>query len=241
VDEGLAGSRSRAQALILSGVVLVDDVVVDKAGARVVDAAVIRLRGGGPPRFVSRGGEKLAGALEDLGLDPTGLVCLDVGASTGGFTDCLLQAGARHVVALDVGHGQIHERLRQDPRVTVHERTNARTLAREHLPEPVDWIVADVSFISLRLLLPRFVAVAPDADWILLVKPQFEVGRDRVGKGGVVRDDEDRAAAVEAVVEAAAAHGYVLVGRADSRLTGPKGNREVFVHLRRRRAGSRPG
>lgn len=241
MEEGLAESRSRAQALILSGVVLVDDVPVDKAGARVADAAVIRLRGGGPPRFVSRGGEKLAGALEDLGLDAAGLVCLDVGASTGGFTDCLLQAGARHVVALDVGHGQIHERLRQDPRVTVHERTNARALTREHLPEPVDWIVADVSFISLRLLLPRFVAVAPDAEWILLVKPQFEVGRDRVGKGGVVRDDEDRAAAVEAVVEAAAEHGYALAGRADSRLAGPKGNREVFVHLRRRGAGPRAG
>jgi len=232
VADGLAETRTRAQALILSGVVLVDDVPVDKAGQRVDDDAVIRLRGE-RPRFVSRGGEKLAGALEDLGLDPRGCVCLDVGASTGGFTDCLLQAGARRVVAVDVGHGQIHERLRQDPRVAVHERTNARALSPALLPEPVDWIVADVSFISLRLLLERFAAIAPAAECLLLVKPQFEVGRDRVGKGGVVRDDADREAAVEAVVAAAAEHGYRLVGRAESRLAGPKGNREIFVHLRR--------
>jgi 23S rRNA (cytidine1920-2'-O)/16S rRNA (cytidine1409-2'-O)-methyltransferase len=210
--------------------VLVDDVPVDKAGHRVREDAVVRLRGA-PRRFVSRGGEKLAGALVDLDVDPAGRVCLDVGASTGGFTDCLLQAGARRVVALDVGQGQLHERLRQDARVLVHERTNARALAAEHVPEPVDLVVADVAFISLRLLLPAFAAVAPRAELLLLVKPQFEVGRERVGKGGVVRDDADRAAAVDAVVTAAEALGYRLVGRADSRLAGPKGNREVFVHL----------
>lgn len=207
-----------------------DDVPVDKAGHRVREDAVVRLRGA-PRRFVSRGGEKLAGALVDLDVDPAGRVCLDVGASTGGFTDCLLQAGARRVVALDVGQGQLHERLRQDARVLVHERTNARALAAEHVPEPVDLVVADVAFISLRLLLPAFAAVAPRAELLLLVKPQFEVGRERVGKGGVVRDDADRAAAVDAVVTAAEALGYRLVGRADSRLAGPKGNREVFVHL----------
>jgi 23S rRNA (cytidine1920-2'-O)/16S rRNA (cytidine1409-2'-O)-methyltransferase len=231
VADGLAETRSRAQALILSGAVLVDDEPVDKAGTRVRDEAQIRLRGA-PKRFVSRGGEKLAGALEDLGLSPEGLYCLDVGASTGGFTDCLLQAGARGVLAVDVGHGQLHERLRQDPRVTALERTNARSLRAEQIPEPVGLVVADVSFISLRLLLERFAAVAPGADWLLMVKPQFEVGREKVGKGGVVRDDADRNEAVQRVVEAAAALGYREVARADSRLAGPKGNREVFVHLR---------
>jgi len=232
VAEGLAESRTRAQALILAGAVLVDDVPVDKCGQHVDPAASIRLRGE-RPRFVSRGGEKLAGALEDLDLDPAGLVCLDVGASTGGFTDCLLQAGARHVIAVDVGRGQLHDKLRRDPRVTVHERTNARALAPEHVPEPVDLVVGDVSFISLRLLLPPIAAVAPRADLLLLVKPQFEVGRERVGKGGVVREDSDREDAVESVVAVATGLGYRAVGRADSRLAGPKGNREVFVHLRR--------
>ena len=239
VEEGLAESRNRARALILSGVVLVDDVPVDKVGQRVSPEAAIRLKGGAPPRIVSRGGEKLAGALEDLGVDPAGRVCLDVGASTGGFTDCLLQAGATRVIAVDVGHGQLHSRLRADPRVVTHERVNARELAPEHVGEPVDLVVADVSFISLRLLLPRFVAVAPDAEWLLLVKPQFEVGRERVGKGGVVRDDADRDAAVASVVQAAEEHGYALVARVDSRLAGPRGNREIFVSLRPREGADR--
>ena len=211
---------------------LVDDVPVDKAGHRVSEDAAIRVRGQGS-RFVSRGGEKLAGALEDLGVDASGASCLDVGASTGGFTDCLLAAGARHVVALDVGHGQFHSRLRVDPRVLVHERVNARQLEAAHLGgEEVDLLVADVSFISLRLLIPRFAVVAPRADWLLLVKPQFEVGRERVGKGGVVRDERDRRAAVESVVAEAGRHGHGLAGQVDSRLAGPKGNREIFVHLR---------
>ena len=228
----MAPSRSRAQALILSGRVLVDDVPMDKAGRRVPDEAEIRLKGGGPPRFVSRGGDKLAGALEDFRVDPSGLRCLDVGASTGGFTDCLLQHGAREVIALDVGRGQLHARLRADPRVQVHERVNARSIQAEHAAGPIDLLVADVSFISLRLLVGGFSEVAPGADWVLLVKPQFEVGRERVGRGGVVREDADRQAAVQGVVEACAAVGYVLVGQSESRLTGPKGNREVFVQLR---------
>jgi len=233
VSEGLAESRTRAQALILSGVVLVDDRPVEKAGTRVPDEAVIRLRGG-VKRYVSRGGDKLAGALEDLGLDPAGMFCLDVGASTGGFTDCLLQAGARGVVAVDVGHGQLHSRLVNDPRVVSVERTNARELEARILPEPVQWVVADVSFISLRLLLPRLAEVAPDADLLLMVKPQFEVGREQVGKGGVVRDDGLRAAAVDGVVSCAEGLGYVLAGQAESRVAGPKGNREIFVWLRRK-------
>ena len=210
---------------------MVDDVPVDKAGRRVAEGALIRIKGGPPPRYVSRGGEKLAGALEDLQFDPTNLRCLDVGASTGGFTDCLLQHGAREVIALDVGWGQLHARLRADPRVRVHERVNARELGPEHIDGPVDLIVADVSFISLRLLLDAFVQVAPDSKWILLVKPQFEVGRDRVGRGGVVRDDSLRQSAVEDVVEASASLGYARVAQVDSRLAGPKGNREIFVYL----------
>jgi len=231
VAEGLAESRNRAQALILTGDVLVDDVPVDKAGQRVSDAAGIRLRGG-VQRYVSRGGEKLAGALEDLDLDPSGLACLDVGASTGGFTDCLLQAGARGVVALDVGHGQLHSRLRADPRVTVIERCNARALEASMLPGPVDLAVADVSFISLRLLLDPIKNAAPHAELLLMVKPQFELGREKVGKGGVVREDALREEAVRDVVRAAEELGYRAIGQADSRLAGPKGNREIFVHLR---------
>ncbi len=228
--EGLAGTRSAAQALILSGRVLVDDEPVDKAGARIDPARSVRVKGGLRP-FVSRGGEKLAGALDDLGLDPTGLRCLDVGASTGGFSDCLLQRGAERVVAVDVGHGQLHTRLRSDPRVEVREKVNARHLDPSDFPDPVDLFVVDVSFISLTRVLPAIDACAPAAQGLLLVKPQFEVGRDRVGKGGVVRDDALRVAAVDRVAEAALALSRRELGRAESRLAGPKGNREIFLWL----------
>jgi 23S rRNA (cytidine1920-2'-O)/16S rRNA (cytidine1409-2'-O)-methyltransferase len=230
VADGLAESRTRSQALIRSGCVLVDDVPVDKPGTRVAADARVRVRDGGR-RFVSRGGEKLAGALGDLGLDPRGAVCLDLGASTGGFTDCLLQAGAERVVAVDVGYGQLAARLRGDPRVRVVERTNARHLERRDVPEDVDLVCVDVSFISARLLLPGIAAVAPRASLLVLVKPQFEVGREQVGRGGVVRDDGLRTAAVDAVAGAAGALGYRERGRADSRLPGPRGNREVFLWL----------
>jgi 23S rRNA (cytidine1920-2'-O)/16S rRNA (cytidine1409-2'-O)-methyltransferase len=200
------------------------------------DDAALRVRGE-ERRFVSRGGEKLAGALADLGLDPSGCLCLDIGASTGGFSDCLLQAGARHVVAVDVGYGQLHERLRQDDRVTVLERTHARDLEAAALPAGIGWVTADVSFISLRLLLPAIARVAPAADCLLLVKPQFEVGRGQVGKGGVVRDDAQRAAAADAVAAAAAELGYTEAGRVDSRVSGPKGNREIFLWLHPPAAG----
>jgi 23S rRNA (cytidine1920-2'-O)/16S rRNA (cytidine1409-2'-O)-methyltransferase len=193
--------------------------------------AQVRLRGE-TRRFVSRGGEKLAGALADLAIDPAGRRCLDVGASTGGFTDCLLAAGAHGVVAVDVGYGQLAPRLREDPRVVVLERRNARELAASDLPAPVDLVTVDVSFISLRLLLPVLARIAPRAELLLLVKPQFEVGRGRVGKGGVVRDDALRARAVRDVREAAEALGFEVLGEAESRLAGPKGNREVFLHLR---------
>ena len=194
------------------------------------DDAVLRIKGG-VRRFVSRGGEKLAGALADLGIDPTGLSCLDLGASTGGFTDCLLQSGARCVAAVDVGYGQLAEKLRQDARVFVLEKTNARRLDAAKLPETIDLVVADVSFISLRLLLPRLCEVAPEAVWLLMVKPQFEVGPGKVGKGGVVRDPELRAQAADSVAACAAEFGYMERGRADSQLAGPKGNIEIFLHL----------
>ncbi len=231
VADGLAESRSRAQALIRAGRVLVDDTPRDKPGVRVATGARLRLRGESR-RFVSRGGDKLAGALEDLGIDPAGCVCLDVGASTGGFTDCLLQAGARRVTAVDVGYGQLAFRLRADPRVCVLERTNARGLSSEALPEAVGLVTIDVSFISARLLLPRLRELAPRADLLVLVKPQFEVGRGEVGKGGVVRDDALRASAVAAVRVCAEGLGYRFAGEAESRLAGPKGNREVFLWLR---------
>jgi 23S rRNA (cytidine1920-2'-O)/16S rRNA (cytidine1409-2'-O)-methyltransferase len=230
VREGLAPTRSQAQALILAGRVLVDDAPAGKAGQAVPEAARVRLRGG-ERRFVSRGGEKLAGALADLGIDPAGKVCLDLGASTGGFTDCLLQLGARQVVAVDVGYGQIDVKLRDDARVRLLERTNARRLAPADVPEAVELVTIDVSFISATLLLPRVRDVAPRAGVLVMVKPQFEVGRERVGKGGVVRDDADRAAAVARVRGAAEALGYVARGEAESRLPGPKGNREVFLWL----------
>jgi 23S rRNA (cytidine1920-2'-O)/16S rRNA (cytidine1409-2'-O)-methyltransferase len=240
VAEGLAESRHRAQALIRAGRVLVDDTPRDKPGVRVAAGARVRLRGESR-RYVSRGGEKLAGALEDLGLDPAGRVCLDVGASTGGFTDCLLQAGARQVTAVDVGYGQLAPGLRADPRVRVLERTHARDLARDAVPGTVDLITVDVSFISVRRLLPRLHELAPRAELLVLVKPQFEVGRSAVGKGGVVRDDALRAAAVADVRACAEGLGYVAVGEAESRLAGPKGNREVFLWLRPAAAEERGG
>ena len=209
---------------------LVDDTPVDKPGTRVRVDAAVRVRGK-ERRFVSRGGEKLAGALEDLEIDATGWLCLDVGASTGGFTDCLLQAGARHVVAVDVGYGQLDLSLRSDPRVTVLERTNARALRAEQLPGEVELATVDVSFISATLILPRLLEVAPAAPLLVMVKPQFEVGREQVGKGGVVREDALREAAFERVASGAQELGYCPRGRAESRLAGPKGNREIFLWL----------
>jgi 23S rRNA (cytidine1920-2'-O)/16S rRNA (cytidine1409-2'-O)-methyltransferase len=242
VARGLAETRTKAQALILAGRVLVDDGLVDKPGTRVAEGAVLRVRGG-ERRYVSRGGEKLAGALGDLGISVTSKRCLDVGASTGGFTDCLLQRGAAHVIALDVGYGQLDVRLRGDPRVRVVERVNAREMSAEHVPlePPLDLVVVDVSFISATLVLPRIARVAPAAQILVMVKPQFEVGRERVGKGGVVRDDADRASAVARVREAAEALGYTVRGETESRLPGPAGNREVFLWLapRSEEAGSK--
>ena len=232
VERGLAASRDRAKRLLLAGQVLVDDQPVDKAGTRVLSDAAIRLRGADHP-YVGRGGLKLAGALADLGIDATGRRCLDVGSSTGGFTDCLLQSGADAVVAVDVGTNQLHWRLRQDPRVAVHEQTDVRALTREQVGD-VSLVVIDASFISLRLVLAPVVdLVDPGAEVVALVKPQFEVGKDQVSRGGVVRDDALRAQAVDGVSEIARELGFVEIGRAESRVAGARsGNREVFLHLR---------
>ena len=231
VRDGLAATRTRAQALIRTGRVLVDDVPVEKPGTRVREGAAVRVRGE-ERAYVSRGGEKLAGALADLGIDPRGLACLDLGASTGGFTDCQLRAGADRVVAVDVGYGQLDAGLRSDPRVLVLERTNVRHMEASAVPGPIDLVTIDVSFISLTLLLPRLPELAPGADVLAMVKPQFEVGRNQVEKGGVVRDEALRAAAADRVRGCAESLGYRLEGRVDSRIPGPKGNREIFLWLR---------
>jgi 23S rRNA (cytidine1920-2'-O)/16S rRNA (cytidine1409-2'-O)-methyltransferase len=231
VERGLVPNRELARRLVMAGEVLVGDRPVTKPGAEVADDAALRLRTPASP-YASRGGEKLAGALDAFGLDVTGLLALDVGASTGGFTDCLLRRGARGVVAVDVGYGQLAWRLRQDPRVTVIDRTNARHLGPPQLPAPADLATVDVSFISLAKVLPAVAAcVRGGAAIVALVKPQFEVGRGGVGKGGVVRDDAARAGAVAAARTAAEALGLVARGEAESVLAGPKGNREVFLWL----------
>jgi 23S rRNA (cytidine1920-2'-O)/16S rRNA (cytidine1409-2'-O)-methyltransferase len=231
VDRGLAPSRERARRLIMAGDVLVDERPVTKPGHPVDPGAALRLRAAAAP-YVSRGGEKLAGALAAFALDVRGRSALDVGASTGGFTDCLLRHGAARVVALDVGYGQLAWSLRQDERVVVRERLNARRLVAENLPFVPTLATIDVSFISLAHVLPAVARVlAPGADVVALVKPQFEVGRGQVGSGGVVRDPALRAGAVEAVRAVATAHGFAVRGQSDSVLPGPKGNRETFLWL----------
>ncbi|TMB19707.1 MAG: TlyA family RNA methyltransferase [Deltaproteobacteria bacterium] len=233
VERGLAASRERARRLVMTGDVLVGDRPITKPGAEVPADAEVRLRTADSP-YVSRGGEKLAGALDAFGLEVRDLVAFDVGASTGGFTDCLLQRGARRVIALDVGYGQLAWKLRHDPRVVVIERTNARHLTPAMLPEAPDLAVVDVSFISLATVLPAVAGVlAPRGTIVALVKPQFEVGRGRVGKGGVVRDPAQRAEAVAGVRTAAEQLGLAVRGEAESVLSGPKGNREVFIWLAR--------
>jgi 23S rRNA (cytidine1920-2'-O)/16S rRNA (cytidine1409-2'-O)-methyltransferase len=237
VERGLAESRERAQALLLAGRVFVKGQRVDKAGALVAeDDASIEVRGDACP-YVSRGGLKLAGVLAPLAIDPSGSVCADIGASTGGFTDVLLQHGATRVYAIDVGRGQLHQKLRTDPRVVVHEGINARFPLAEIVPEPVALVVMDVSFISLTRILGAVEKIlAPTAPLALgapcivaMVKPQFELSPKEVGRGGVVRDDGLRAKAVDSVVSFAATLGLRDAGRCDSPVAGPAGNREVFV------------
>ncbi len=224
VERGLAESRAQAQALVLAGLVP----GYDKPGQQVAEDAELAVEQ--PPPYVSRGGEKLAHGLDALGVDPAGLDCVDVGVSTGGFTDVLLQRGAKRVIAIDVGYGQLHPRIRADERVSVFERTNARTLAE--LPFAPQLAVCDVSFISVRLALPPVLRLcAPGWQAVVLVKPQFEAGRADVGKGGVVRDDDVRRRVTMEVAEAALSWGASTRGVVDSGLPGPKGNRELFLHL----------
>jgi 23S rRNA (cytidine1920-2'-O)/16S rRNA (cytidine1409-2'-O)-methyltransferase len=238
VRRGLARSREHASELIAAGRVKVAGGVASKPSTAVTtDAALVVAEDLERPDFVSRGGHKLAGALgafSPLGLEVSGRRCLDAGASTGGFTDVLLRAGAREVVAVDVGYGQLAWSLRQDPRVTVHDRTNIRDLTPDAIGGRVDLVVGDLSFISLTLVLDSLLGVvADDGDLAVMVKPQFEVGRDNVGKGGVVRDPELRAAAVSRVADQAAARGWGARAIATSRLPGPAGNVEYFLWLRR--------
>jgi 23S rRNA (cytidine1920-2'-O)/16S rRNA (cytidine1409-2'-O)-methyltransferase len=241
VSRGLAPSRARAQAFVLAGEVFVAGVRVDKPGSLVDAAAAVEVRSRDHP-YVSRGGVKLAGALDEFAIDVRGLRCLDLGASTGGFTDCLLQRGAARVVAVDVGYGQLAHKLRVDPRVSVLERTNARTLTAEAIDGPVDLTVVDASFIGIASLLPAIArCTRPGGELVALVKPQFEVGREQASRGkGVVRDEALRRDAIDRAADSVRAAGFAVVGRADSVLPGPKGNREAFVHARRGREDDPP-
>ena len=236
LERGLAGSRERAQSLILAGKVLVNGQKIEKSGAPVDREAEVRLLGE-DLKYVSRGGLKLEKAFEHWKINVTGKICLDVGASTGGFTDCLLQYGAARVIAVDTGHGQIDFRLRQDPRVRLLEKTNARYLTREQISESIDFIAMDVSFISATLVLPAVVAAAfPQSPSersgrkiVVLVKPQFEVGREQVGKGGIVRNEAARLAAVEKVRQEIIGLGFTKTDVIDSPILGAEGNREFLL------------
>ncbi|TAJ23263.1 MAG: TlyA family RNA methyltransferase [Nitrospirae bacterium] len=238
VARGLVESREQAARLILAGAVTVDGVLADKQAKLVSVEARIEVAARETP-YVSRGGGKLVAALEAFGVAPSGLVAMDVGASTGGFTDCLLQSGARRVYAVDVGYGQLAWRLRQDSRVVVLERRNIRYLDRSAIPEPIDLAVIDVSFISLTLVLPCVVQfLAESATVIALVKPQFEVGKGQVGRGGIVRDDQQRRKVADKVLACAEGLGLTRLGVLDSPVIGQKGNREILVGLRRSATGS---
>jgi len=232
VERGLAKSRERAAAMVLSGVVLVNGQSVQKAGTPVATDAEIRLKQRDHP-YVGRGGIKLAHALQVFGVGVEGRDALDIGASTGGFTDVLLKGGATRVVALDVGHGQLDWGLRNDPRVLVIERANARALELSHLPGPVDIVTIDVSFISLRHIFPRVPPLLRDgADVVALIKPQFEAGRGEVGKKGVVRDPVVHERVVADATRAAAEVGLLRAAMTESPITGDTGNREFFLHLK---------
>jgi 23S rRNA (cytidine1920-2'-O)/16S rRNA (cytidine1409-2'-O)-methyltransferase len=237
VSRGLAPTREKAQAMILAGRVEVEGKRVEKAGTAVDSSAAVQVLG--PPHpYVSRGGVKLAAALDAFALDPSDLVCLDVGASTGGFTDCLLQRGARRVYAVDVGYGQLDAKLRDDPRVVVKERVNARRLSREDVPEPAALAVMDLSFISARLVLPAVLPLlSPGAAVIILVKPQFEAGRREVPKGGVIRSAAIQRRVVEEIEQFGSTLGLTPLGSTPSPIRGARGNQEYLLAFR---AGSPP-
>jgi len=233
LERGLAPSREKAKALIMAGQVVVDDHLADKAGLMVSVEAVIRLKGE-PLPYVSRGGLKLAEGLDLFDIKVVGLSAIDVGASTGGFTDCLLQRGARMVYAVDVGYGQLAWKLREDPRVVSMEKTNIRHLEPGTLPELPDLAVIDASFISLDKVLPPTLRLIKDGGTIVaLIKPQFEVGKGQVGKGGVVRDEKKHAEVVATITALAESLGLLVLGVCDSPILGPKGNKEFLIHLRK--------
>jgi 23S rRNA (cytidine1920-2'-O)/16S rRNA (cytidine1409-2'-O)-methyltransferase len=233
LERRLVDSREEGRRKILAGDVMVNDQAVTKAGSLIDTGAAIRLKPAS--RYVSRGGFKLEKALSEFALDVNGKTVLDVGASTGGFTDCLLAHGAARVFAVDVGYGQLAWKLRNDPRVVVFEKTNIRFLARSSLPDTPELATIDASFISLKLILPRIKELlAARHDVIALIKPQFEVGKGKVGKGGVVRAPEEHARVIREIQDSAAAIGYQTVGITESPLLGPKGNKEFLIYLRAR-------
>lgn len=233
VDRGLAESRARAQALVMAGLVYAGDRRLDKPGTAIAEETALEVKGQDHP-WVSRGGLKLAHGIEHFGLSPAGLVCLDVGASTGGFTDVLLTHGAARVHAVDVGHGQLAWKLRSDPRVVVHEKTNARHLTTAEVPEPVGALVCDASFIGLATVLRAPLALCAPGAWaVALIKPQFEAGPERVGKGGVVRDPAVHEEVCARVVDwFGALPGWQVLGVTPSPITGPEGNREFLIGAR---------
>jgi 23S rRNA (cytidine1920-2'-O)/16S rRNA (cytidine1409-2'-O)-methyltransferase len=230
LEKKLAPTRQKAQALIATGQVLVNNMLADKAGTMVEDSATIDVKESCP--YVSRGGYKLEEGLKFFGIDPTDLICLDIGASTGGFTDCLLKNSAAKVYAVDVGYGQLAWELRQDPRVVVMERTNARYLTAENLGDLIDFAVIDAAFISLKLLIPPLLHLFRKQVSILaLIKPQFEVGRGKVGKGGVVRDPALHQEVIDAIIDFCKTIGLESRGVTPSPILGPKGNKEFLIHL----------
>ena len=231
VERGLAPTRQKAQALIMAGCVLVDEVPALKPGQQVPPDSNVRVRGEDHP-FVSRGGVKLAAALEEFGIDVEGKVCMDVGASTGGFTDCLLKSGAARVYAIDVGYGQMDPAIVRDERVVVIDRTNIRNLECGEIPDPIDLAVIDVSFISLEIVLPKVVEfLSPSALVVALVKPQFEVGRELVGKGGIVKEPGSHELAVSKVRASGEGLGWKFAGVIESPIQGAKGNKEFLIHF----------
>ena len=233
VEKGFAESRTKAQAIIMSGLVYVNDQKADKPGVSYEETVLVEVRNGGGCSYVSRGGLKLEKALRDFGVDPTGYVCSDSGASTGGFTDCLLQQGASKVFAIDVGYGQLDWKIRSDPRVVVMERTNVRYVTPEDLGEPLDLSVIDVSFISLRIVLPVIKTfLKPTGQVLCLIKPQFEAGKEKVGKGkGVVRDPEIHKEVLDNFVSLTQEIGFTILGLTFSPVKGPEGNIEFLAHL----------
>ncbi len=233
VERGLCETRNKAHALIIAGQVVVGDQRIDKPGTRVASDAEIRIKQ--QARYVSRGGEKLSSALRTLSLDPHGRICLDVGASTGGFTDCLLQSNATKVYAVDVGHGLLAHKLQSDPRVVVMDKTNARQLQPEHFADPIDWVVVDASFIGMEHLAPALARVLPRGGTLLaMIKPQFEVGAEAARRNkGVIKDEQLRQQAIAGASRALVDAGFEVHAGCDSAVHGPKGNVEYFVHATR--------